>query len=208
MMSRGLNCRCSPVNRLADQGNDRRGLTFRILLNFSCRAFGEFLGIWTPELAIHTKRTSSPAASVIRLSSSALPFNQARSHSQFPENCGDFLCRRRMNFDPNRLFRSVHRHIAESVVPTRFVGVTGLSSQGGVEIDIPCQTLWIFTRYMPTVPVLQSLFPATIRAVHRWRRVLNSLPEGHDVSVGMRFATSATMSPTWPENSVRPPHPS
>lgn len=58
---------------------------------------------------------------------------------QFIEKLGNFTCRRRMHFDPNRAFPSVLWLVAEAVIPTRFTGISRLLCQGRVQKDAPGQ---------------------------------------------------------------------
>lgn len=126
---------------------------------------------------------------------------------QLPEDCRHFLCRRGMHLNPNCLFGSVPWPVANSIVPSRCVGVVRLSCQGLVQINATRQSARVPACHVPTMSMFQGLNAFAICAVHWRRRVLYGLPERHDSSVATRFATSATISPTCPENSVRPPHP-
>lgn len=126
---------------------------------------------------------------------------------QLPENRRHFLCRRRMHLHPDRLFASVPWSVANPIVPSRCVGVTGLLRQCPVQINASRQSARVSACHVRTMPTFQALYACTIGTVHRRRRVLYSLPERHESTAATRFATSATVSPTCPENSVRPPHP-
>ena len=126
---------------------------------------------------------------------------------QLPENGRHFPCRCGMHLHPYCLFGPVPWLVTNSIVPSRCVGVSRLPRQGSVPIDAAGQSARVSTCDVLAMPAFQGLNARAICAVHRRRRVLHGLPEAHDFSAATRFATSATISPTCPENSVRPPHP-
>jgi len=114
----------------------------------------------------------------------------------------------RVYLDPDCALLGTSRLVPDAVIPPGGVRVSGFTGKRRVEIDAAGQSARFGTGHPRTVFPRQCTLSATVRAINRGGRRPHRLLEAHEPSaVRFRAATSATKSPTFPENSVRPPHP-
>lgn len=149
------------------QGNARCRRTLPIPLALSCRACGEFPGILTPALAIHTYRRSFAVAFVIRSRRSASLFNHFRSRRSFRRTAGTSLGVAECTSDPYCLFGPVFWLVTNSRVPSRCACVFRLPRQSLVQVNATGQPTWVPACHVPAMPVFQGSNALAICAVHR-----------------------------------------
>lgn len=113
-----------------------------------------------------------------------------------------------MHLDPDCAVGGASRCVPDAVVPSGGVRVAGLADESRIQVDASGQSAWIGAGYPRTIGSLECLNPAATGTIDRGGCRPHRFFKAHEsLAVRFRAATSATTSPTCPENSVSPPHP-
>jgi len=114
----------------------------------------------------------------------------------------------RVYLDPDCALLGTLGLVADTIVPSGFVRMLCLAGKRRIQVDAPGQSSRVGAGYPRSIGSSERLYTDAAGTVDRGGRRPHRLLEAHEPSaVRFRAATSATTSPTCPENSVSPPHP-